>query len=364
MVILTVVGARPQFVKAAAVSAVLRQRHQEILVHTGQHYDEELSASFFRELKLPEPDRNLAVGSGPHGAQTGQMLAGIEAAVLETRPDLVLVYGDTNSTLAGALAASKLRVPVAHVEAGCRCYERDMPEEVNRVLTDHLSELLFCPTGRAVRNLAKEGIEAGVHEVGDVMLDLLVRHNGMALPTAASSKGLSPGSYLLVTIHRPCNADCPDRLLAILAALSESRELVMFPIHPRTRVSIRNLGWSPPPSIHVTDPVGYGEMLGLIRHARLVLTDSGGVQKEAFLLGVPCLTLRERTEWIETVECGWNRLVGADRQAILDGIRSFAPAGDALRTPFGDGRAADRIVAVLDEWFASNQTRRRGRTES
>jgi len=349
MVILTVVGTRPQFVKAAVVSRALRKCHREILVHTGQHYDEEMSALFFRELDLPEPDHRLGVGSGSHAEQTGQMLMGVETVMVQEKPDLVLVYGDTNSTLAGALAAAKLCIPLAHVESGCRSYDRGMPEEINRVVTDHLSSLLFCPTARAVTNLAKEGITENVHQVGDVMLDLLLEQR----PNAASSSkilealGLAPGTYLVVTIHRAHNTDRPDRMAAILEALNTLGEPVVFPVHPRTRRVVVQLHHRVNPFVQLIDPVGYLDMLMLMSHARMVLTDSGGVQREAFFLGIPCLTLRETTEWGETIDAGWNLLVGLDRDAILRAVRSWRPAGAPPTRLFGDGRAAERIAAVL-----------------
>lgn len=352
MVVLTIVGARPQFVKAAMVSRALRRVHREILLHTGQHYDDGMSALFFRELDLAEPDHHLGVGSGSHSEQTGHMLMGIEAAIMREKPDLVLVYGDTNSTLAGALAAAKTGVPVAHVEAGCRSYDRSMPEEINRVVTDHLSSLLFCPTVRTVDNLAREGITAGVHQVGDVMLDLLLEQlpEAEARSRVLQALGLAPGAYLIATIHRAANTDQLDRLAAIVEALEALDEPVIFPVHPRTRKALGSFHRLPPPPVHLIDPVGYLDMLGLIRNARMVLTDSGGVQKEAFFLGTPCLTLRETTEWMETVEAGWNRLVGVDRKAILSAAKSWKPVGVPPNGLFGDGRAGERIVEILGCW--------------
>lgn len=349
MVVLTVVGARPQFVKAAIVSRALRRSHREILLHTGQHYDEKMSALFFRELCLPDPDYHLGVGSGSHGEQTGQMLVGIESAIVQENPDLVLIYGDTNSTLAGALAAAKLNVPIGHVEAGCRSYDRSMPEEVNRVVTDHLSTLLFCPTARTVDNLAREGITVGVHQVGDVMLDLLSEQ----LPEVESRSkalqafNLTPGGFLVATIHRAANTDQPDRLAAILKVMEVLEETVVFPVHPRTRKAIEGLGRPLNPLVRLIEPVGYVDMMVLIRNARMVLTDSGGVQKEAFFLATPCLTLRETTEWVETVEAGWNRLVGVDRDSILNALHSWKPTGMPPDEFLGNGQAAERIVEIL-----------------
>lgn len=352
MIVLTVVGARPQFVKAVMVSRALRKSHREILLHTGQHYDDGMSAQFFRELNLAEPDYHLGVGSGSHAEQTGQMLVGIEAAITHEKPDLVLVYGDTNSTLAGALAAAKTEVPVAHVEAGCRSHDRSMPEEINRVVTDHLSSLLFCPTERTVANLEREGITSGVHYVGDVMFDLLLEQ----LPKAEAQSGilqalgLTPGGYLVVTIHRAANTDQAERLAGILEVLEALEEPVIFPVHPRTRKAIAGLRFSPNPLVRLIDPVGYLDMLILIRRARLVLTDSGGIQKEAFFLGTPCLTFRETTEWAETVEAGWNKLVGLHRETVLSEVRSWKPRGMPPDGLFGDGRAAERIAEILGKW--------------
>jgi UDP-GlcNAc3NAcA epimerase len=351
--VVTIIGARPQFIKAAPVSRALRQVAHEILVHTGQHYDHEMSAIFFQELGIPEPDYHLGVGSGSHGWQTGQMLIRIEEVLLAERSDWVMVYGDTNSTVAGALAAVKLHIPVAHVEAGLRSFNRIMPEEHNRVLTDHVADLLFCPTQTAVNNLAREGIARGVHLVGDVMYDAVLHNATLAQERSdvLARLGLKPGSYALVTIHRPGNTDDPTRLSAILAALKEigADGPVVFPIHPRTRQRIAEYGLDPranTPYPGYIDPVGYLDMLVLERHARLILTDSGGVQKEAFFFAVPCLTLREETEWVETVEAGWNRLVGADPAAIVRAAREFRPVGSPPPL-LGDGRAAERIAALL-----------------
>lgn len=349
MLVLTVVGARPQFVKAAVLSEALRGRCREVLVHTGQHYDEGLSEQFFRELEIPKPDHMLEVGSGSHASQTGQMLVRLEAVMIEERPDVVVLYGDTNSTLAGALAAAKIGVPIAHVEAGCRSYDRAMPEEVNRVVTDHVSTLLFCPTRRSVENLEREGVTSGVHDVGDLMFDLQRRQTTGAgrSSTGLEALGLSPGGYLVLTIHRPSNTDRVDRLEGILRALHAQDVPVVFPVHPRTR------GLIPPDLlgggsvIRFIDPVGYRDMAALVGHARMVLTDSGGVQKEAFFHGTPCVTLRDTTEWMETVDAGWNRLVGTDYEAMTEAIRSWRPAGPRPGGLFGDGHAAARMADIL-----------------
>jgi UDP-GlcNAc3NAcA epimerase len=356
MKILTVVGARPQFVKAAVVARALAARGiEEALVHTGQHYDEGMSGRFFSELGIPAPWRNLGVGSGSHGVQTGRMLEGVERAILDARPDRVLVYGDTNSTLAGALAAVKLGVPVDHVEAGLRSYNRAMPEEINRVVTDAVADLLLCPTKAAVAALAREGrLEAsGVRCVGDVMYDAVLAFGGRDVALPADVESVAGRPFALVTCHRAENTDDPVRLAGILEGLRlVSRDLpVLLPAHPRTRVAMASAGVDAPAGVHVVDPVSYLEMLSLLGRASLVLTDSGGLQKEAFFAAVPCVTLREETEWTELVDVGWNALAGADpariaaaAQAFLDG-RPRPPRPDDL---YGDGHAARRIVDELE----------------
>jgi UDP-GlcNAc3NAcA epimerase len=350
MKIVSIIGARPQFVKAAAISRRLRERHDEILVHTGQHYDYEMSGIFFDGLEIPAPDVNLGVGSGAHGTQTGAMLAGIEGVLVAERPHCLLIYGDTNSTLAGALAASKMGVPVAHVEAGLRSFNRRMPEEINRVVADHLSDLLLCPSDTAVRHLAAEGITRNVHQVGDVMLDVLnwATERSQAHPSEVLNRlGVTAKSYLLATVHRNENTDDLSRLSSIIAALNAVDEPVIFPVHPRTRKVIAESGFQLESHVQAVDPLGYLDMIALTGSARLVLTDSGGLQKEAYWLGVPCITLRNETEWVETVESGWNRLVGSDAPKIVDAVRRFAPASPRP-TLYGDGRAATRCVELLD----------------
>jgi UDP-GlcNAc3NAcA epimerase len=351
--ILTVVGARPQFVKAAPVSQALRERgHREVLVHTGQHYDYGMSRIFFEEMGLAEPDVNLGVGSGPHGRQTGQMLEGLEEVMLAERPDRVLVYGDTNSTLAGALAAAKLRLKVAHVEAGLRSFNREMPEEINRVLADHCSDFLFCPTETAVSNLAREGVTGGVHLVGDTMLDATLQFAKAARLRSRilDDLGLRPKGFLLATLHRPYNTDDPERMRELLGALAATGEAVVFPAHPRTRRRLEEFGVmhdAQSATLKLIDPVGYFDMLTLEQNARLILTDSGGVQKEAYFFGVPCVTLRPETEWVETVEAGWNVLAGARRERIAAAVeKSDWPDGPPPAV-FGDGRAAERVASRL-----------------
>ncbi len=349
MKIISLVGARPQFIKAAPVGRALRAEECEVvLVHTGQHYDNEMSAIFFRELEIPKPDYNLGVGSGSHGWQTGQMLIQIEEALLEEKPDWMLVYGDTNSTLAGALAAAKLHVPVAHVEAGLRSYNRRMPEEINRVLTDHASDLLFCPTQTAVDNLTRENITRGVHNVGDVMYDAVLHNIKLAKKSSKvlEELDLEPGKYLLATVHRPVNTDNEDNLRNILMALNTLNEVIVFPAHPRVRKAINRQGLHINSHIQLIKPVGYLDMLTLEKAARMILTDSGGVQKEAYWLGVPCVTLREETEWVETVQAGWNVLVGPDAKQIIETVNVFQPPRERPNL-FGDGRASQYIAASL-----------------
>src|ERR1019366_5962056 len=326
MKIVTIVGARPQFIKIAAVSRKLRQRFHEILVHTGQHYDYEMSGAVFDGLELPQPDVNLGVGSGPPAAQTGAMLKGIEEVLLAVSPDCLLIYGDTNSTLAGALAASKLSIPVVHIEAGLRSYNRAMPEEINRVVADHLSELLLCPSETAVANLALEGITRNVHLVGDVMLDALNWARGRSAGAAAAlfgRLGLKPAQYLVATVHRSENTDDKTQFTRILETFNSLDEPVVFPVHPRARKIIDEIDFRPGTNLHLIEPVGYLEMVALVGSARLVLTDSGGLQKEAYWLGVPCLTMRNETEWVETVQTGWNVLVGPDPERIVRTVSSF-----------------------------------------
>jgi UDP-GlcNAc3NAcA epimerase len=356
MKLAAVIGARPQFIKAARVSRLLRSggHAEEILIHTGQHYDENMSAVFFNELEVAEPDYNLGIGSAGHGAQTGRMLAAIEEVLLVRRPDWVLVYGDTNSTLAGALAAAKLHVPVAHIEAGLRSFNRQMPEEINRVLTDHCASLLFAPTDRAVHNLRREGIDpAGVHLVGDVMYDVALYYAEKAERTSPvlGRVGVEPKAYLLATVHRAENTDDPVRLEAILHALDRfSADLpVVLPLHPRTRKTLRQLGLADKlAGVKIIDPVGYLDMVMLEKNARIIATDSGGVQKEAFFYRVPCVTLRTETEWVELVELGWNHLAPpTSAQAVLEGIRAALDTRGEEAAPYGRGDAAQRIVDIL-----------------
>lgn len=353
MKILTLVGARPQFIKAAPLSFAIRQAgHTEFLLHTGQHYDYGMSQVFFEELSIPEADLNLDVRSGTHGQQTGRMLARIETVLITEEPDWVLVFGDTNSTLAGSLAAVKLHIPLAHVEAGLRSYNRQMPEEHNRVLTDHCADLLFCPTQTAVDNLAKEGLTRGVHLVGDPMFDAvrIFSLRAQQRSTILQYLGLDRGSYLLATVHRAHNTDDPENLRAILSALASLEEQVVFPLHPRTQQKIHEFDLANlfTQNLRCIEPVGYLDMLQLEQNARCILTDSGGVQKEAYFFAVPCLTLRSETEWTETVTSGWNILVGTDTSRIKEAVHQPFPTQNPPPLLFGDGHAAENIIKLLE----------------
>lgn len=346
------VGARPQFIKAAMVSRALRrQQHEEVLIHTGQHYDKNLSRVFFDVLDIPEPDVNLGVGSASHGVQTGRMLEALEPVLQEAAPSVVLVYGDTNSTLAGGLGAAKLPLPLAHVEAGVRSYNRSMPEEVNRVLVDRIATHLLCPTETAVENLRAEGVTDGVYMVGDVMYDAALRYEEAARSRRASRAfGLDPGEYRLMTVHRPANADDRQRLGRILESVAADGRPTLFPAHPRTRRQLEGAGAAgrPGDDLRIVDPVHYLDFLSLLMDAEKVITDSGGVQKEAYIFEVPCVTLRGETEWEETLEGGWNVLVDADPEAIRDALAA-RPEGPVRPEVFGDGRAAEAVVRVLAE---------------
>ena len=347
---LTVIGARPQFIKAAAVSRAFASRAiTEILVHTGQHYDPGMSDVFFAELEIPAPAHHLGLGGGSHGQMTGRMLEGIERVMLDEKPDLLLVYGDTNSTLAGALAAAKLHIPVAHIEAGLRSHNRAMPEEINRVLTDHVSQWLFCPSQPAVDQLKKEGIAKGVYDVGDVMADSIqwaAEKARRARTAPALPPGLPIDGWGLLTLHRQENTDRADRLAAILQGLAAGGLPMVFPVHPRTVKTLDRLGLSLPGNVHAISPVGYLDMVALLDRCSVVATDSGGLQKEAYWMKKPCLTLRDETEWIETLENGWNRLVGADAGALAAALR--APNNPSVHPPlYGDGHSAERIADIL-----------------
>lgn len=375
MKVCTIIGARPQFIKVAAVSRAIAAHNRltlnlepgtlnfeyrnlnEVIVHTGQHYDDEMSAIFFRELEIPNPAYNLGIGSGGHGAQTGQMLAGIEDVLLKEKPDWVIIYGDTNSTLAGALAAAKLHLPIAHVEAGLRSFNRLMPEEINRVVADHLSALLFCPSQVAVNNLHAEGISNGVSIVGDVMAD------AFQFAAAKFSKkmdimyrlNIEEKRYYLATIHRAENTNDSERLYSIMSAFSKIAEKnsVVLPLHPRTRKILGDKISTFNQALKIIDPVGYFDIVALQKSALMILTDSGGMQKEAYWSQVPCVTLRDETEWVETVESGWNVLAGADYGRIIEAVDAFKIPMD-YPPLYGDGHAAEKIINIILERYLIN----------
>jgi UDP-GlcNAc3NAcA epimerase len=362
--IFTVLGARPQFIKASAVSAEIatRKRFTEIVLHTGQHFDANMSDVFFAELGMRKPDHHLGIHGGGQGEMTGRMLIGIEKVLLAEKPDAVLVYGDTNSTLAGALAAVKLHIPVAHVEAGLRSFNMAMPEEVNRILTDRVSRWLFIPTAAARENLLREGVEPErIVLTGDVMFDVALRNAGKVSAGGGLLERLrlSPGGYVLATVHRPENTDSPKRLASIVDALEAAgRELpVVWPLHPRTRGALRETGRLDPLAtrVRLIEPVGYLDMVQLEKHAGVIATDSGGVQKEAFFYGVPCVTMRDETEWVELVEAGWNRLAPpTDPSAMESAIREALGSRGEDASPYGDGNAARKIVDCLERGMADN----------
>ena len=361
MKIVTIVGARPQFIKAAAVSRPLRVQHQEILVHTGQHYDEEMSDVFFEELSIPTPDYHLNIGSGTHGAMTGRMLEAIENVLTDEKPDMVLVYGDTNSTLAGALAAAKLHIPVAHIEAGLRSFNKAMPEEQNRVLTDHLSHTMFCPTATAVENLKAEGITKRVHLVGDVMVDAVLFYIDLArqrytniknieLVDLFSTKPIAPNVWQLATIHRAENTDDASKIKEILTALEASDTPTIFPVHPRIKQAVQELNTKHSfKNISFVKPVSYLPMLYLVAEAKRVITDSGGLQKECYVLDTPCVTVRDQTEWVETLVGGYNTLAKPEKQSLLTTINNAVIDAQYNKMNFfGDGTAARRIISFLE----------------
>jgi len=359
MKVLSIVGARPQFIKAGVVSRKLQEKNiKEILVHTGQHYDFNMSEVFFQELSLPTPDYYLGVGSGTHGEQTGKMLIEIEKVLLQERPDIVLVYGDTNSTLAGALAATKLRIPVAHIEAGLRSFNRQMPEEVNRVLTDHISDYLFAPTDRAVENLRKENITKGIYKVGDVMLDVALEvTNRIDEEEVLRRFNLKPKGFILVTIHRAENTDNKENLENIwnaLHKLAKEGNIIFFPVHPRTRKAIENYGLEvESPNLRISEPVSYSEMVALEKNAKVIITDSGGVQKEGYFFGTRCVIPRNETEWMELIEIGFNKLAGTETESIYNSVQeilnSEEDVNDFNLEIYGRGNASDKIVEVLEE---------------
>ncbi|MEM2110110.1 MAG: UDP-N-acetylglucosamine 2-epimerase (non-hydrolyzing) [Candidatus Odinarchaeota archaeon] len=352
MRIASIVGARPNFIKLAPLFKELGKSFSQLIIHTGQHYDYEMDKIFFDELNIPDPDYHLGVGSGSHGYQVGEIVKRTEEVLFKEKPDLVIVYGDTNSTLGGALASRKSGIRTAHVEAGLRCFDKEMPEEINRVLTDHCSDILFCPTKLSVLNLKKEGIKNNVFKVGDVMVDSIKENLKLAEQKShiLEELHLSSKSYILATLHRAENTDHPERLKSIIEAFKKIPNLV-FICHPRTRKILEKQGVINQLSekILVTSPVGYFDMLVLEKNAEKILTDSGGMQKEAYLLGTPCITLRERTEWVETVKAGWNILVGTDKNQILDKVKSFQP--ETLRRNIFQGNASRKISQILKEYL-------------
>jgi UDP-N-acetylglucosamine 2-epimerase len=353
--VISVVGARPQFIKAAPVCRALRERHEEILVHSGQHYDYEMSDVFFEQLGIPKPDYNLAVGSASHARQTGEMMPMLEELFDEKKPDLVLVYGDTNTTLAAGLAAAKLTVPVAHIEAGLRSFNRAMPEEINRVVVDHLSELLFCPTTTAVANLKAEGIHRGVRLVGDVMLDTARFFAEQTDPDQTLEEfGVHAGEYYFATVHRAGNSDNRARLAQIINAFSSLDKPVLWAVHPRTRANLETFGLAETvaaaENLSAVPPVSYMQTVALLGRSAGLLTDSGGMQKEAYFFGVPCVTLREETEWVETVELGWNELAGSDEDRIVAAVAAMRRP-DERPDVYGDGHASEVMVQAIEEEF-------------
>ena len=357
MKILTIVGARPQFIKAASLSRYLKKMPnidvKEIILHTGQHYDNNMSDDFFSELDIPIPDYNLGVGSDTHARQTAKMMMGIEDIAFREWPDFILIYGDTNSTIAGTLVGAKLHIPVVHIEAGLRSFDRKMPEEVNRIVSDSISSLLFCPTQTAVKNLEKEGITKGVYNVGDMMLETYLYYKNQAQKNSKilNKLNLKPKEFILCTIHRASNTDNIENLKNIFIGLTESKETIILPLHPRTKKkinqnnSLKNYIGS---NIRIIEPVGYFDMICLEVNAKKIVTDSGGVQKEAYFDKIPCITLRENTEWIETVEEGVNKLVGIDPEKIKENINNFYPSKQNYsKHLFGDGKTSEKIIKIL-----------------
>jgi UDP-N-acetylglucosamine 2-epimerase (non-hydrolysing) len=351
MKIASIVGVRPQFVKASVVSKQLRKEHEEVLIHTGQHYDYKMNNVFFSELNIPEPEYFLEIGSGSHGYQTGEMLKKIEEVLIKEEPDIVLTYGDTNSTLAGALSAAKLHIKNAHVESGLRSFDRSMPEEINRILTDHCSDLLFCPTKNAVDNLKTEGITTNVYLTGDVMADSLLYNKEIAeeRSTILSDLDLNSKEYAVATIHRASNTDNRENLTNIVDAFSQLDETIVFPVHPRTQKLLKEYGLyeSLSSSVKLVEPLGFLDFIKLMAHSKMILTDSGGIQKEAYILKIPCITLRENSEWVETIEDGWNVLVGTDKEKIFQAVNSFHPSLKLHKDRFGNGDAAEKIAAII-----------------
>ena len=349
MKIISVVGARPQFIKLAILSKELRENHNEIIIHTGQHYDDNMSRYFFEEMQIAKPDYNLNIGSGSHGKQTAEMLIGLEDIFLHQKPDVVITFGDTNTTLATGLAATKLNIPVAHVEAGLRSHNREMPEEINRILTDHISDYLFAPTLTAMENIKIENLYGKPFLVGDVMYDSLLYYGKIAEQKSRILKNLKlkQKEYILLTLHRPYNVDNIQKLQNIFSALKQTKRFIVLPVHPRSRKMIESTNTIIPENISIIEPLGYLDFIFLQKHSEKIITDSGGIQKEAYLNGIPCITIRPETEWIETVKAGWNVLVGNKKDQLIENCLHFKPSHNRPRY-FGDGNSSKKIISILE----------------
>ena len=349
MKIISVVGARPQFIKLAILSKELRENHNEIIIHTGQHYDDNMSRYFFEEMQIAKPDFNLNIGSGSHGKQTAEMLIGLEDIFLHQKPDVVITFGDTNTTLATGLAATKLNIPVAHVEAGLRSHNREMPEEINRILTDHISDYLFAPTLTAMENIKSENLYGKPFLVGDVMYDSLLYYGKIAEQKSRILKNLKlkQKEYILLTLHRPYNVDNIQKLQNIFSALKQTKRFIVLPVHPRTCKMIESTNTIIPENISIIEPLGYLDFIFLQKHSEKIITDSGGIQKEAYLNGIPCITIRPETEWIETVKAGWNVLVGDKKDQLIENCLHFKPSHNRPRY-FGDGDSSKKIISILE----------------
>ena len=349
MKIISVVGARPQFIKLAILYKELRENHNEIIIHTGQHYDDNMSRYFFEEMQIAKPDYNLNIGSGSHGKQTAEMLIGLEDIFLHQQPDVVITFGDTNTTLATGLAATKLNIPVAHVEAGLRSHNREMPEEINRILTDHISDYLFAPTLNAMENIKSENLYGKPFLVGDVMYDSLLYYGKIAEQKSRILKNLKlkQKEYILLTLHRPYNVDNIQKLQNIFSALKQTKRFIVLPVHPRTCKMIESTNTIIPENISIIEPLGYLDFIFLQKHSEKIITDSGGIQKEAYLNGIPCITIRPETEWIETVKAGWNVLVGDKMDQLIENCLHFKPSHNRPRY-FGDGDSSKKIISILE----------------
>ena len=349
MKIISVVGTRPQFIKLAILSKELRENHNEIIIHTGQHYDDNMSKYFFEEMQIAKPDYNLNIGSGSHGKQTAEMLIGLEDIFLHQKPDVVITFGDTNTTLATGLAATKLNIPIAHVEAGLRSHNREMPEEINRILTDHISDYLFAPTLTAMENIKIENLYGKPFLVGDVMYDSLLYYGKIAEQKSRILKNLKlkQKEYILLTLHRPYNVDNIQKLQNIFAALKQTKKFIVLPVHPRSRKMIESTNTIIPENISIIEPLGYLDFIFLQKHSEKIITDSGGIQKEAYLNGIPCITIRPETEWIETVKAGWNVLVGDKKDQLIENCLHFKPSHNRPRY-FGDGNSSKKIISILE----------------